>query len=264
MRSYISYIIYISIICLSACYDRKEVCLDTAASNFDVTGDDACSGCCTFPSLVLEFTHYNGDSIYKATDTLINDHLQEYVIEDVRYYLSDFTLFQSDSSHTIREKIATENNKIIIANDMKIMRSVDGELNIGTVRLYGKFDSLSFHLGLTEEITNNSFVGLPSNHVLLQNNKLKNSIGETAYFTLKYKRLSPVMDTVSQNIYITDRPNFTALKSGTVITSTKGTKISYPFKADYKVLLQDIDLTLTEDSISKKLYLNLKKMIQPK
>ncbi|HQV66715.1 MAG: hypothetical protein IPO48_18085 [Saprospiraceae bacterium] len=264
MLSYLRLIFFIPIIFLSACYDRKEACLDTFAANYDVTGDDACSGCCTFPSLVLEFTHYNGDSIYKATDTLINDHLQEYVIEDVRYYLSDFTLFQGDSSHTIREKIATENNKIIIANDMKIMRSVDGELNIGTVRLYGKFDSLSFHLGLTEEITNNSFVGLPSNHVLLQNNKLKNSIGETAYFTLKYKRLSPVMDTVSQNIYITDRPNFTALKSGTVITSTKGTKISYPFKADYKVLLQDIDLTLTEDSISKKLYLNLKKMIQPK
>jgi len=264
MLSYLRLIFFIPIIFLSACYDRKEACLDTFAANYDVTGDDACSGCCTFPSLVLEFTHYNGDSIYKATDTLINDHLQEYVIEDVRYYLSDFTLFQGDSSHTIREKIATENNKIIIANDMKIMRSVDGELSIGSVRLFGKFDSLSFHLGLSDKMINNAFVGLPTNHVLLQNNKLKTPNGETAYFSMKYRRLSPSLDTISQNIYVTDILDFPALRSDSMIITTKGSNIRYPFKADYKVLLQDIDLTLTDDSISKKLYLNLKKMIQPK
>jgi hypothetical protein len=111
---------------------------------------------------------------------------------------------------------------------------------------------------------NNAFVGLPTNHVLLQNNKLKTPSGETAYFTMKYRRLSPSLDTISQNIYITDILDFPALRSDSMIITTKGSNIRYPFKADYKVLLQDIDLTLTADSISKKLFINLKKMIQPK
>lgn len=59
-----------------------------------------------------------------------------------------------------------ENNSVNIPNDMKIVRGTDIEIEIGTIRSYGAFDSLTFNFGLSSIITENIFVNLPTNHVL--------------------------------------------------------------------------------------------------
>ena len=247
---------------LASCYTRKEGCLDNLANNYDVTADDACVTCCKFPALKLQIKHFLGDSIYRSNDTLINDNGQKYIIEDVRYYLSEFSLFQSDSVYHIREKIKTTDNLIIIDNDMKIMRSADASIDIGTVSGYGRFDSLKFNLGLSTVITNNSFGNLDAANVLLTNNKLKDGNGNTAYLTLRYKRLTSVKDSsITQTIYVTQRPQIPTLVKDTVVNTVKGSAIVYPIKADYKVLLQNLDLTLKPDSLGKLLSANLKNMI---
>jgi hypothetical protein len=248
-------------ITLLACYDRKEFCLDSLASNYDVTADDACADCCTYPLLKLSIKHMTGDSTFRVADTLTNDLGQTYAIEDVRYYLSNFTLFQKDSAYTIRETIMTENNVVSIPNHMKILRGIDANLDIGSIRAYGTFDSLTFDFGLSTVMTDNTFVNLATNHVLTKNNKLKNPEEQTAYFTMRFKRITPVRDTVSQFIYITKRPALQSFTRDTTINTTKGNPIIFPIKADYAVLFKNINMALTVDSLSNLIFENLNKMI---
>ncbi len=42
---------------LAGCYEPKEGCLDPQAVNYDVTADEACADCCTWPSLRLSVKH---------------------------------------------------------------------------------------------------------------------------------------------------------------------------------------------------------------
>lgn len=243
-----------------SCYSRKEACLDAWAANFDVTADDECSTCCTYPYIKLKISHMFGDSIFNASDTLQNDRGQSYIIQDVRYYLSSFFLYQGDSTYRVREKIATADNGLVIPDDMKIFRNRDTEFNIGTVKAFGRFDSLSFSLGLTSDMTQSTFVGLNNTHVLLPNNKLKDANDETAHFVLRYRRIGAT-DSLYHTISITTRPDFPALTRDTIINTTKGKEISFPIKADYQVLLANLDLNVGPDSLSKLVLDNIKKMI---
>lgn len=246
---------------LTACYTRNEACLDRLAANYDVTADDDCMDCCKYPTLKLSISQMAGDSLFKIADTLTNDLGQKYFIEDVRYYLSGFKLFQNDSVFSVREKIMTEGGTLILPNDMKILRGTDRELDIGTIRAYGRFDSLSFEMGLSDEMTDNVFVSLPTNHVLLKNFKLKNEKDETAYFTMRFKRVSPIKDTLSQFIFVTKRPDFTTFTKATSISSSKGDPIIYPIKADYALLFKNLNLNLSNDSLGNLIFENLNKMI---
>ena len=249
------------ILSIVSCYDRKEGCLDILAANYDVTSDDGCADCCTYPMLRLKISQMAGDSLFRLSDTLINDLGQSYKIEDVRFYLSDFSLFQDEANLRIRENIMNENNSVNIPNDMKIVRGTDIEIEIGTIRSYGAFDSLTFNFGLSSIITENIFVNLPTNHVLQKNSMLKDTLNRIAQFTMRFKRISPIKDTVAQTIYVTQRPDFPRIRRDTTITTVKGSPIIFPIKTDYAVLFKNIDMNLTTDTLSKLIVKNLNKMI---
>lgn len=246
----------------SACYDRIEACLDEYAANYDVSSDDACTDCCTFPSLTMRFTQLLGDSLFAKIDTITNDLGQMYIVEDVRFYLSDIAIYQEGNPLIIRQHIATEDNQTIIKNDMKIIKSSDGDVSFGTIRAFGTFDSLTCHFGLSEVMTNTTFVNLPSNHVLQPLVRLKDNAGQQAYLTMKYKRISPVRDTVSQIISVTQKPDFPPITLRKPVQSVRGNPIIFDVKADYKVLLQNQNLNMSADSLSKMIYPNMAKIIK--
>lgn len=253
----------VGILCsFAACYDRIETCLDEYAANYDVTSDDSCSDCCTYPSLTLRFTHLLGDSLFTKKDTITNDLGQTYLLEDVRFYLSDVDIYQEGMPLSIRQYIATDDNQIIINDDMKIIKSTDSIVNFGTVRAFGTFDSLTCHFGLSEVMTNTAFVNLPSSHILQPLVRLKDKTDQQAYLTMKYKRITPVKDTVSQIISVTQRPDFPTIILKKVIQTVKGNPMIVGIKVDYKVLLQNQDLNFSADSLSKLIYPNLVKIIK--
>ena len=260
MRNWIIYAV--TLLTLQSCYDRIEKCLDEYAANYDVSADDACFDCCTFPALTLKLEHKLGDSTYSNRDTLINDLGQLYVIEDVRYYLSNVHIYQDGQPLGIRQHIATEDNLLIISDDMKIIKSSDKEVTFGTVKAFGTFDSLGCNFGMSELMTENTFVNLTTDHVLQPLVKLKNKENKQAYLTMKYKRITPVADTVSQIIAVTQRPDFPAIVLKKTIKTIIGNPMIYTIKADYKVLLQDQNLSLSADTLSSLIFGNLSKMIK--
>lgn len=262
------YIVLFSILVLGSCYTRKEGCLDTLASNYDVASDDACTACCTYPKLILNIDKVR--KIGSIDTTLFNKFNQAYIIQDVRFYISEFSLYQNQNQIKINEVIGTANNTFIAKNDMKILRSVDASLEIGTIKAYGQFDSLSFYLGLNKDLLSNTFVNLPTNHVLSTTGKLLDNNDETAVLTLRYKFKSPSQKDSIFNVAIPYETlggnsfKYVVKDKANLSTTLKGADFKATIRADYKVLLDNVNLNWSKDSISQAIGQNIKSILTVK
>jgi hypothetical protein len=255
-----------------SCYTRKEACLDTLASNYDVTADDACLNCCTYPKLILNVDGFR--KIEQINDVVTNTKGQKYNIQDIRFYVSEFSLFQRNEQIKINEVIGTANNAYVNRNDMKILRSVDASLDMGTVKAFGKFDSLVFYMGLTKSVLENTFVNLPTSHVLSTASKLSDAQGETAIMTMRYKYKSPTQKDSIHNIIIlhkdVDNSKWKYVVKDSINLkfkdkiSSKGENIEAKINADYTKILQNVDLESPKDTILKKVALNIRSVFDVK
>lgn len=243
---------------LMSCYTRKEACLDVLASNYDVSADDACPDCCTYPKLKLEIQHFVKDSVYNFDSIYTNDLNQTFKILDVRYYVHGFELFNKDSGKkVVLETIKNQDSTLIIPDDIKIYRSVDASIEIGSLRDSGTYDSLTFYLGLKDEILTNDFIGLPSTHVLLANNRLKNATGEYAHFTVRIE----TADSLIRNFQVTGLGISEPYTIKTPVTTTKGVAPSFKLKANYDELFKNIDIKDSTNVIENALKQNIKKVL---
>lgn len=244
-----------------SCYTRKEGCLDTLAANFDVTADDPCGQCCIFPSLSLEVTHNAGDTLLNTKAIYTNQLNQKYQILDIRYYLSGFVLSPAGQPNVrIREVIQNNTGSVIEYNDMHICRIADKVIKVGTVRSFGRFDTLSFDLGLSDKVLSNEFTGLPSDHVLLKNNRLNDEAGNIVFATLKYVHVKPdKRDTINLS-FGASSDRFDIRVDSTLVTQ-KGSHIIYRLKTDYLKILIDADLDKSPENIKTTAGKNLRAAI---
>lgn len=245
---------------LSACYVRKEGCLDTLASNYELTADDACLDCCTYPNLTLNFKHMAGDSIFSPDSTYTNDLNETFKLLDVRFYLSSFTLTQKDPSLTKYQVLKTivTNEDIVIPDDIKIIRSIDRSMIIGNIKSFGTYDTISFDFGLNPFIQNATFDSLPSSHVLSPNIKLKDDTGKLAHVSIRY--LTSESDSIkSLNIALTQTHN--SFVVGYLNKNIKGQAIIYPITLDYLALFKNVDLKLSQAEIEVKVAQNIRNFI---
>jgi len=250
----------ILLVAMVSCYTRKEACLDLLASNYDVSADDACPDCCTFPKLRLEIAHLVKDSVYSVDSIYTNDLNQAFKILDVRYYVSAFELYnQLTGKKVILEQIKYQDSTIVIPNDIKIYRSVDGSIEIGSLKGYGTFDSLTFYLGLKDEVMQTSFINLPSNHVLLANNRLKNASGEYAHFTVRIQAVDTLIGV--RNFQVSGLGISEPYTVKTPATTLKGAAPTFKLKADYDALFRNIDIKDSTTVIENALKLNIKKVL---
>ena len=258
-----SFLVYSSFVILFtlSCYTRKEACLDTYATNYDVSADDQCdNGCCTYPGLMVEVEKKAGDSLFMVNDTLVNSLGQKFRILDLRCYFSDFSLFQNQGIKTkIIELISNSDKSVIIPDDMKIWRWADPAFSVGTVKIYGRLDSLIFYLGLNSVMNNTTFTNLPSTHSLLTENALKDEAGNVVFMTLRCVRFFNKSDTINISISKSNSPFKFAISKP--ITTQKGDDILYKLKADYHVLMKDVDLKLPVSSIENGIKNNINSFI---
>lgn len=251
---------FLWLVSMLSCYTRKEACLDVLSSNYDVSADDACTDCCTFPKLKIEIIHQVKDSIYNVDSIYTNDLNQAFRILDVRFYLSSFELYiRLTGKNVILEKIKNQDSTIVIPNDMKIFRLVDGSIEIGSIKDYGDYDSLTFYLGLKDEILTNDFINLPSTHVLLANNRLKNATGDYAHFTVRIEAVDSLIGV--RNFQVTGLGISEPYTINKPTTTTKGNAPIFKIKADYDALFRNIDIKDSTSVIENALKLNIKKVL---
>ena len=146
---------------LTNCFEPQDGCLDLNATNYDVSADDFCSNCCTYPSLSLAFRHlvvlpddpdttiffrYN---TYYPTPMNLSD---TFTIERIRYFLSDIRLVKFNGEEVrVLDSIDVEINGVderIEDSYGKIDRDIFKTINVGTIVTNGVFKSIRFNVGL--------------------------------------------------------------------------------------------------------------------
>lgn len=255
-QRFILYCLYIY--ALAGCYTRKEGCLDTLATNYDVTADDACiNSCCLYPRLTLTLLHQWGDSVLSPSDMLVNEAGQYFRLTDVRCYVSSVSLHNRSGSTNQTVTFLSRTDGQTVPDDFLLLRLADKTLTGPQFRMYGETDSITIQTGLTEEIADASWETLPETHVLSPKNQLKTRDNALASLIIKVTLMR-----IGQE----DLPLSFALKAGIhsektvfpiALTTKKGDNIPIPFHLDYSALLKNVDFTKKEEEVVSLLSQNL-------
>lgn len=87
MNKGIGWLASLVFVLVMACGTKNEGCIDANASNFDVSADVNC--CCIYPRMGLQFEFFYGDERFSLRDTLIDAAGDSFLIEDLRFYVSE-------------------------------------------------------------------------------------------------------------------------------------------------------------------------------
>ncbi len=174
--------LYFSILVLCSlfgCYEPTEGCLNIDAVNYDVTADDPCSGCCTFPGLSLRVQH-----VIRLPDDTVSfqygrlypsevNSLDSFVVDRARYFISDLKLVKDNNEavgviDSLLLGFANGDSATVEDNFAKLDRDIFQSRKIGTVLTEGVVEEVTFTFGLDEfllqnEITSTIPVGHPLN-----------------------------------------------------------------------------------------------------
>ena len=206
--------------------------------------------------------NFYGDSIYRRGDTLTNQWGQQFIILGLKYYVSHFRLFQDGMELAVREVIQSAETGEIIPDDIKIATDNEPLVKTGTIRTFGKFDSLQFTMGISGEFAQNSFISLPVGHALLNNYRLNDASGDQTSAILRIKVLQPVDTTLSIFVAPDFKIDYTIRDS--IFISRPGRPINAKISADYKVLLDDVDLLESYEKIRIRVTDNLRLLLTVK
>lgn len=145
------FIAVLAITFLSSCYEPNEACLDRFASNYDVTTDDACTSCCTYPDLILQFSHNWDGTIVTAGDPLKDEFGNTFVLEQLEYFVSNVVVLDSDANETrILDTIGLdlESGSAVFVNDFQHISLSQTSYTIGELITDRDILSIRFTVGI--------------------------------------------------------------------------------------------------------------------
>lgn len=240
----------IAIIILSSCYDETDGCLDSAATNFDFFADVTCEDCCSYPDLTIRFEPFWGDEFLDSDSTyfLEGDSIR---FLDISFLAYDFSITNDPIDIEIEETFdvtSLAGVELSFKEDIAYVTNNQFNYTLGTIRESGTATALSFNIGLDPEldvITPDNFeTGNPlfdnqdSLYCATTNNYTKVKL------VLEHKTLDA--DTIVYNLKgnpldIVEVP----LDS----TYAQGVDISIDIAIDFQLLLENVELVDTDQTI---------------
>ncbi len=231
------------------CYDPKEACLDLLSNNYDVSADDGCENCCTYPSIKLSVKHQWKDKTISFNDTLWNDVRSTFVLLDHRVLLSNFN-YQTNSGKTISTLDSNEFDIGVLKQPYTFKNGlayiIKSQSNVNVDRCRSDFDEInaySFQLGVDDLLDSLTIEQAQNIENLNQDNGMYNS---NKYAT-HYIKLA-VNDTFTDTISY-----FGTLKSSYNINHSAevnvGEDVVLPLTIDYYQLFSSIDFSNHSSSL---------------
>ncbi len=164
---------------LPSCYEPVSGCLNNEALNYDLDADQACGDCCEFPSLVLDMQHrYLMDSVVQGVipgNTVhLDDFGQPFRFKRLRFFISNLHLNdQSGQPLEVLEElplVVIEGSRIrldTVEDNFALVNATQlSDYEIGTLKGGGRFESVTFDLGLITPTSQADIEELPVSHPL--------------------------------------------------------------------------------------------------
>ncbi len=182
---------------------REEGCLERWASNYDITADIPCSDCCNEPTLEMNFRLLY-DTITVNSDSIYFDGANN----PFRHIRSEFFFSRFRGSDKGGDTIKYADTVLIldeIYNEDYFFTTVDDERDVGSIREIDSLYTLSFYIGLAENMQDTSIITSDDIHLAAANDSLFTEEGTYALFnhiialgdtipfdTIKYTITAPI------------------------------------------------------------------------
>lgn len=240
---------------LVACNQPTTGCLDPRATNFDVTADEGCSDCCTFPKLqfvtnsfwdTLKFSTF---SKYRLTN---GDSCQilswKILISNIELLSETNKIFRVTDTITLYRP--TEAIKALQDFGISTFGQTD-VLNFGSFQAAGKFKKISFDIGLSA-IANGVVASKMSAVSPLSNSSAMyiDSLNGFNFQKLQIRRVAQG-DTLNLNLRTITRVHIEK-----IFTLKEGFAAAIPISVKLERLLQNVNLNVSENLILQKILEN--------
>lgn len=255
-KLYLVAIVFIGIL-QSSCNDNEEGCLDIQATNFDVTADIACNGCCTYPTLSFRINHiYDSISNNFALNSTYLDAIDSpYLVSAIQYYISDLQLVRADGSEVgvtdMLDLTFFDNTTASIEDNFALIKKSIGtytSANIGTINTEGNFSKIRFNVGVNSSANHAVINAMPSGHALsIQTESMHLDITEGYIFN----KIQIVKDTTTNEVTtyeISGDNNLVSVELDYPISLNSGFDLGLVVYLNYKKLFEGIDFQNDDDN----------------
>lgn len=158
-------------ITLFSCIRLEEGCLDTEATNYNVTADRNC--CCNKPQLVLNLNYLANGEPFNATAIHEDVSGNTFQINRIAFYISEAGLVSQGTYYVADDSIIIYNTGVDqqidsseFHSNLSLINRTGFNLSLGDFLPKGDFQSLRFRFGLPEEVNNNLYERYRRGHPL--------------------------------------------------------------------------------------------------
>lgn len=248
----------------SSCDSAEEGCLDLQATNFDVSSDEACAECCTYPALTLRINHVQDLGTFQLNTVYLDAQNQPFTIESLQFYISEFQLVQSDGNAIgLADELTLtfpDNTQSVIEDNFTLFEKNIGSYtsnSIGSIRTSGNFTKIRFYLGVTNLANHAEPSGMPAGHDLaIQPDTMHWNVTDGYIFN----KIKVQKDTASTNLTtleIGTDANLTLVELDYPISVNTGFNLDLAIDLDYKKLFDGIQFQIdTDEAIQSKIISN--------
>ena len=246
---------FLLILVTLGCYEPKDGCHDVLADNYDVSADNPCSDCCTYPDINIDINHLWKEKPFHFGDTITNDLLSQFVLLDQKVYLSNFTYYSPDGTeiNTLDSITLTlEGMSITKDDDIVLVRKNQRSSTIERYKDETYLSKYRFTLGVTNDYDGIDTV-LTGKIKNLSYEDNMNSGGKFASVWFKMIIGPTLQDTIS--IYLHDDVSINI--DTNYIPLTNGNDVNVPLTIAYDSWFSGIDFTNDDlDQIEQKITKN--------
>lgn len=253
--------VFLGLAFIFSCTEPTEGCLDIAATNFDVSADDECPTCCTYPTLKLTFLHQfvpksNPDTFYTFKYGVPYESPKnfgkQFFIDRIQYFISNFHFVTPSGElvgssediqfDTLNGSITVENNFAKVDRDIFTSRNIENFIALDT------YNKIQFDIGLTPDIRKVDPESVPQGHPLnIDNDSLLFHSSEYLSGLVIFRR-DTFSTTDSTFIRLTETVPFSQ-NFLSPITFLEGLDVNVVIRVDYNKWFENINLI--DDSEAK-------------
>lgn len=241
---------FLTLFLASACYEDNIACLDPDAANYDILADEACPGCCEFPTFSLDVSRRWGDTVLVADRVYQDGAGNDFRLIRFRAYLSELLLATGSGTLPIPENevevdiltgtdtvLTAINANLVLLSSTGTTTATVGRLRTGTedlTRLAGTY-------GLGEAFTAVYPATAPASSPLSTQAGLLNFNDGQGYLTASAEYvLTASNDTVRVDLRGLTPVN---LPFPGPLAPLRGINLTLELNADYQQLFGTIDLS---------------------
>lgn len=232
----------ILLLLLSSACQREEGCLDSSATNYDVSADLDC--CCEYPNLELRIFRVAGTETFSVDSVYQDAGGDGFQIADTRFYISDFHLVRDDGTEVgITDSIFIEkldnSNEVFEDNFARI--NPDANLyEIGQIQTQGNFSKISFVLGLVPDVNHSNPDNYAGDHPLaIQSDSLH--INQQEGYKFNVMDITTFNDTTTY--FVSSDPNSVQVEIDYDLTVLKAFDVEVQIDVDLTGLLENVDFS---------------------